>query len=270
MTAIGSAMAVGGGIGSDGTGRSGGGSRGGGSPPNEATITAAAIAAQATRSSRRRQGDAWPETPVADRSRATPTPPGGWGRCRFAPAASLRPMPEQTYDLMLIIDANLDEAGRAGVSSTVDELIAKGGGTIGERSDWGERALAFEIDHVATGDYRLLRFTGPGEMVEPLNRQLNITDGLLRHRVIKAVDGTPATVGPSSDSTASVSGSQAPNPATAPTEPVVQAAPAADESPATEVSTAGQAEATDAGEPATGEAADGAGADGTAPQTAAD
>ena len=103
-------------------------------------------------------------------------------------------MPEQTYDLMLVTAASLDDTARSAVSTTIDGLIAKGGGVIEQNNEWGERPLAFEIDGETEGIYRLLRFHGPGEMVDALTRQLNITDGLLRYGLIKAVDGAPATV----------------------------------------------------------------------------
>ncbi len=131
-------------------------------------------------------------------------------------------MPNHTYDLMLIVSAEAEESRKAAISSEVDALIAKGGGTVSERTDWGNRPLAFEIDHEAVGDYTLIRFEGPGEMIEPMARQLNITDGLLRHRVIKAIKGAPSTVGPSA-AASGVPTPPSPPQAAAPAAPVEEA-----------------------------------------------
>jgi ribosomal protein S6 len=147
-------------------------------------------------------------------------------------------MPNQTYDLMLIVSAEAEERRKAEISSEVDALIVKGGGTVSERKDWGNRPLAFEIDHEAVGDYTLIRFEGPGEMIEPMARQLNITDGLLRHRVIKAIKGAPSMVGPS----AAVSGVPTPPSAPQAAAPAAPAAPVED-APAAPVADAPVAEA---------------------------
>ena len=133
-----------------------------------------------------------------------------------------------TYDLMLILSGNAEPARRAEIASEADALIAKGGGTILEKIEWGERPLAFDIDHEAVGEYRMVRFEGPPESLEAITRQLNITEGLLRHRIIKAVPGAPTTVNYAA--TASVAAPAAPAPAAAPAP--VAAAPVAAEAAA--------------------------------------
>lgn len=107
-------------------------------------------------------------------------------------------MPNQTYDLMLVVSAEADASRRAEIAAEADALIARGGGSISSRTEWGERPLAFDIDHEATGDYRIVRFEAPGASLEAISRQLNITDQLLRHRIIKAVPGAPDEVAASS------------------------------------------------------------------------
>ena len=154
-------------------------------------------------------------------------------------------MPNETYDLMLIVSAEADDSRKAEIASEVEALITRGGGSVSDRTEWGERTLAFEIDHESVGDYRIIRFEGPGESIEPLSRQLNITEGLLRHRVIKAVRGTPATVGASAAAQAPAKesvGASSPvpsAPAPAP-EPAAseQAEPVAQEAAAPEAETA--------------------------------
>jgi ribosomal protein S6 len=103
-------------------------------------------------------------------------------------------MPTETYDLLLIVSANADEERRAAIHADAEALIAKGGGSVTATTDWGQRPLSFDIEHESTGDYRILRFQAPGESLEAISRQLNITDNLLRHRIIKAVPGAPEAV----------------------------------------------------------------------------
>jgi small subunit ribosomal protein S6 len=52
--------------------------------------------------------------------------------------------------------------------------------------------MTFQIRHQADAEYHLLQFTAPGELIAELSHTLRITDGVLRHRVIKVRPGTPA------------------------------------------------------------------------------
>ena len=159
-------------------------------------------------------------------------------------------MPELTYDLMLILSGNAEAPRRAEIATEAEALITKGGGTILDKTAWGERPLAFDIDHEAVGEYRIVRFQGPAESLEAISRQLNITEGLLRHRIIKAVQGAPATVQYQAGTAAAAPAApSAPAPATpAPVEaPAPEAAePAAPAEPAEAVVTEGESPADDA------------------------
>jgi small subunit ribosomal protein S6 len=97
-----------------------------------------------------------------------------------------------TYDLMLLLDPKADDAVRGKIRSDVRELIAAGGGTLSESKEYGRRPLAFEIGHDQEAEYDLVQFQGPRELLERLQRTLRITDGVVRFRIIKLRDGTPA------------------------------------------------------------------------------
>ena len=43
----------------------------------------------------------------------------------------------------------------------------------------------------AEADYHLIQFRGENELLEQLDHNLKITDGVLRHRIIKLRPGTP-------------------------------------------------------------------------------
>ena len=49
--------------------------------------------------------------------------------------------------------------------------------------------------HTADAEYHLLQFSGPPALVETLSYNLKITDGVVRHRIIKVTPGTPAAAG---------------------------------------------------------------------------
>lgn len=101
-------------------------------------------------------------------------------------------LPATTYDLVLMLDPQVEEPVRAKIVADVSETIAAKGEL--ERHDaWGERALAYPIDHKATADYHLLQFhVSTAELIAELNRTLHITDGVIRFRINKLKPGTPA------------------------------------------------------------------------------
>jgi small subunit ribosomal protein S6 len=98
---------------------------------------------------------------------------------------------ERHYDLMLLLDPTAPDERRDGAIAEVESLIASGGGEILDSYDWGQRRLAFEIDHRAEAEYRLYQFRGDAALLERLGQRLRIMDGVLRFRIIKLKPGQP-------------------------------------------------------------------------------
>jgi small subunit ribosomal protein S6 len=100
-------------------------------------------------------------------------------------------LPATTYDLVLLLDPQAEEPARAKIVSDTKAAI-EGQGELTRHDEWGERALAYPIDHRATAEYHLLQFhaTQTG-LIGELNRVLHITDGVVRFRINKLRPGTP-------------------------------------------------------------------------------
>jgi len=109
------------------------------------------------------------------------------------------------YDLMLLIDPAAPSDRHETILNDVRSRIDKGG-TIVNTQEWGTRRMAFEINHQPEAEYHLLQFeTGEGgELLNDLDHSLKITDGVLRHRLIKIKPGTPAPPIPRSEGRQSV------------------------------------------------------------------
>ncbi len=111
-----------------------------------------------------------------------------------------------TYDLNVLLDSELPEETRERILADVEAMIAEGGSIVSAH-DWGRRKMAYEIRHKTDADYHLIQFHPTGrELLERLDRTLKITDGVVRHRVIKLREGTP----PPPDLHASVVPTEAP------------------------------------------------------------
>ena len=89
---------------------------------------------------------------------------------------------------MLLIDPNAPEERRNAAVSEAESMIGSGGELVASH-DWGQRRMAYEIDHRPEADYRLYQFKGDNALLERLNQRLRIHDGVLRFRIIKVKAG---------------------------------------------------------------------------------
>jgi small subunit ribosomal protein S6 len=94
------------------------------------------------------------------------------------------------YDLVLLIDPNAPEERRTSAVSEAESLLSTGGEIV-ESQDWGQKRMAYEIDHRPEAEYRLYQFNGDNELLDRLNQRLSINDAVLRFRIIKAKPGQP-------------------------------------------------------------------------------
>jgi small subunit ribosomal protein S6 len=58
-------------------------------------------------------------------------------------------------------------------------------GTVSLVDEWGMRDLAYRIDKQSKGVYALLRYQATGRAVEELERNLKLTDGILRYLTVR-------------------------------------------------------------------------------------
>jgi small subunit ribosomal protein S6 len=125
------------------------------------------------------------------RTRATPEKallrPGSPPRRCYRGAPLLR-----LYDLMLLLDPNAPDDRHREILGNVNAAIEGKGKLVGQH-DWGMRRMAYEIEDRTEAAYHLFQFEAEGgELLEQLENTLKITDGVLRHRIIKVKPGTPA------------------------------------------------------------------------------
>jgi len=94
------------------------------------------------------------------------------------------------YDLNLLLDSSLDEDRREKILADVETMIVERGQLLGSH-DWGVRPTAYEVRKHADASYHLIQFHATPALLEGLDHSLKITDGIVRHRVIKLRHGTP-------------------------------------------------------------------------------
>jgi small subunit ribosomal protein S6 len=116
-----------------------------------------------------------------------------------APIRCYRPRPMAgLYDLMVLLDPNAPEERQDEILGDVRAMIEAEAVLVDEQ-DWGTRRLAFEIDHRPEAAYHLFQFESGTALLERLRHVLKITDGVLRHRIIRVKPGTPAAEAPGAE-----------------------------------------------------------------------
>jgi small subunit ribosomal protein S6 len=100
-------------------------------------------------------------------------------------------LPAPTYDLMLLLDLQAEEATRAKIVADARAAIEAQGELV-RYDKWGERPLAYPIERKTSAEYHLLQFhASTSDLLAGLDRSLRITDGILRFRIIKLKPGVP-------------------------------------------------------------------------------
>jgi small subunit ribosomal protein S6 len=99
------------------------------------------------------------------------------------------------YELVLMLDPGQDEPAREGHAQDARGRI-EASGTLKHENNWGLRKMAYEIDRCNEADYRWFRFEAPSELLDELNHNLKIADGVLRFRIFKVDPDSPVLVPP--------------------------------------------------------------------------
>lgn len=96
------------------------------------------------------------------------------------------------YEILLLLDPDLDDDRQAEIVTRVRELVEKGAGSWDLHDIWGRRKLAYEIGHKGEGSYHLLQFTCDAATLDEASRVLRIDDGVMRLMATRRIQGSPA------------------------------------------------------------------------------
>lgn len=99
------------------------------------------------------------------------------------------------YELVLMLDPQQDTPAREALADETRKQI-EAGGSLKHENNWGLRKMAYEIGQRTEADYRWFRFEAPVELLEQLDHNLKIADGVLRFRTFKVDPEAPVLVPP--------------------------------------------------------------------------
>lgn len=92
------------------------------------------------------------------------------------------------YEVVYIIDPAVEEEARKELVAKFNALIADNGGVVDKVEEWGKRRLAYAIDYKTEGYYVLVNFQAESELPKELERNLQISDSVIRYQVIKLLE----------------------------------------------------------------------------------
>lgn len=92
------------------------------------------------------------------------------------------------YELMVILDPEIDERTVAPSLDKFLTVVRNDGGTVDGTDIWGRRRLAYEIKKKSEGIYAVVNITASADATKELDRQLNLSDAVMRTKVLRAED----------------------------------------------------------------------------------
>ena len=91
----------------------------------------------------------------------------------------------RAYELMVILDPDLEERTVSPSLDTFLNVIRKSGGNVEKVDIWGRRRLSFEIDKKVEGIYAVIDLNAEPAVMKELDRQLNLNESVLRTKVLR-------------------------------------------------------------------------------------
>lgn len=89
------------------------------------------------------------------------------------------------YEIMVLVDSDVDERQVPGLIEKHVEVITKGGGTVDNVDHWGRRRLAYDINKKSEASYTVIQVTCAPDVVQELDRLMTIDEKIVRTKVLR-------------------------------------------------------------------------------------
>ena len=89
------------------------------------------------------------------------------------------------YELVVVVNAVIEDDARAAVIEKAKDLITRFGGTISGVDEWGKKRVAYEIQKMNDGFYYFIKFEAETTAIAEIESQMRIMDNVLRYLCVK-------------------------------------------------------------------------------------
>ncbi len=89
------------------------------------------------------------------------------------------------YELVLVVNAKIEDDARVATVEKVKEYITSNGGTITNVDEWGKKRLAYEIQHMREGFYYFVQFDAETTVPAEIESRVRIMENVIRYLCVK-------------------------------------------------------------------------------------
>ncbi len=91
----------------------------------------------------------------------------------------------RAYEVMIIVDPEVDDAGVKQVVARVGELVQAEQGQVVSLDNWGRRRFTHPIKRKHEGTYLIFEIVTAATNLDALDRQMRLADDIVRHKIIR-------------------------------------------------------------------------------------
>lgn len=89
------------------------------------------------------------------------------------------------YELVVVVNAVIEDDARAAVIEKAKDLITRFGGTISGVDEWGKKRLAYEIQKMKEAYYYFIHFESDAETPSEIEQRIRIMDNVIRFLCVR-------------------------------------------------------------------------------------
>src|SRR3954449_2916376 len=104
---------------------------------------------------------------------------------------------KREYETIFILRPDLANDAISAVNAKVRGVIEAGGGTLLKIDNWGKRKLAYEVKKQLKGIYLFFSYLGQAGLLEEVERNLCLTDSVIRYYSVKIAENVDPAARPS-------------------------------------------------------------------------
>ena len=91
----------------------------------------------------------------------------------------------QKYELVVVLNGNLEDDERSAAMERVSGYITRFGGTITNVDEWGKKKLAHEIQKMSEAYYYIVTFEAPLDAPAQIEANIRIMEQVIRFLIVK-------------------------------------------------------------------------------------
>jgi small subunit ribosomal protein S6 len=95
---------------------------------------------------------------------------------------------KREYETIFILRPDITNEAIGGVNTKIRGVIEAGGGRLMKVENWGRRKMAYEVKKQLKGVYLFWRFLGDAGLVEEVERNLRLSDQVIRYYSVKVAE----------------------------------------------------------------------------------